>query len=791
MYKITRILICAILGIGCAPTFAQTTEWTVTGIVREEVDNQPVPYATVAVLEEGTDSIFTGVTTGQNGDFSISTDSRNIYLDISFIGFKNKIIKDLDFVNGRANLGDIYLSRTSQSLEAIEVTAEKSLTEFKLDKRVFNVGKDISSTGMSAMEVLNNVPSVNVDIEGEVSLRGNAGVQILINGKPSVLADDQGNALGTITADMIERIEVITNPSAKYAAEGSSGILNIVLKKEEKKGFNGSVSVNTGIPDNHSIGISLNKRTENFNFFSQMGLGYRSLPRDNESENRNKINNSAVFSEGTSYRNENFYNITLGTDYHINENNVITLSGNFAYEIEDQPSETNYTERDEGNVVTSLWRREETTEATNPKWQYDLQYALQFKDHEDHDLQFSALGSYFGKDLNSDFVNTTTFGSDEDAYQRTRTKFNKTDYTFKLDYTKPFNDKFTIEAGGQYDLNDVGNDYQVSNLIETEYIPDSSLTNNFEYNQGVLGIYGTGSYEGEAWGLKLGLRVEHTDLSTFLTTTGQTNDQNYTNFFPSLHTSYKVSQLISFQAGYSRRIYRPRLWDLNPFFNITDNYNIRRGNPNLLPEYADSYELTGIFIFEQLSLNTSIYNLYTTDVVERVAFAENNVSVTMPLNIGTNNTTGFELNAKYSPTQWLTLNGDFNLGFFTRKGDYENQNFDFNGNKYNAKLNTKFKLPKGFDLELTGRYRSYYKTVQGHVNATAFADAGVRKKLWNGKGVLNFSVRDIFASRIRENVVDEPNYYLYSRSTRGTFVTLGFSYGFGKGDAMSYSGRRH
>ncbi len=791
MNKTVFILFYIFFSLWTFSAIGQNTEWTISGIVEEEAGKQPVPYATVAVIKNGSDKILTGVTTRMDGDFSVSVASENVYIEISFLGYNKKTITDIHFVNHKANLGKILLTQSAQSLNEVEVTAEKSRTEFKLDKRIFNVGKDISSTGMSALEVLNNVPSVNVTIEGEISLRGNTGVQILINGKPSVLADDPGNALGTITADMIERIEVITNPSAKYSAEGSSGILNIVLKKEEKKGLNGSVSVNTGIPANHSIGISLNKRTESFNFFTQMGVGYRSLPRHNESKNYDKINGSSVWSEGTSYRNENFYNITLGTDYHINDYNVVTLSGNFAYELEDQPSETNYTQLDEGGVAISLWKREETTQATNPKWQYDLQYTLQFKDDKEHKLQLNTLGSFFGKDLNSDFVNTTILGSDENTYQRTRTKFDQSNYTLKLDYTQPLNDKFTIEAGGQYDINDVGNDYQVSNLIGPEYVPDTSLTNNFKYNQGVLGLYSTGSYEGEKWGLKVGLRLEHTDLSTFLTTTGQANNQDYTNFFPSIHTSYKVSNRASFQAGYSRRIYRPRLWDLNPFFNITDNYNIRRGNPELQPEYADSYELTGIFTVEKLSLNSSIYNLYTTDVIERVSFAEKNRSVTMPLNIGTNNTTGFELNAKYSPAKWFTLNGDFNLGFFSRKGDYESQNFDFNGNKYNAKLNTKFQLSNGVDLELTGNYQSKFKTFQGNVSASAFMDAGVRKKLWNGKGVINLSVRDIFASRIRENIVDQPNYYLFSRSKRGTFITLGFSYGFGKGEAMTYSGRRH
>ncbi len=210
------------------------------------------------------------------------------------------------------------LQENMQQLPEVEVVGDVSRTRFELDKRVFTVGEDLSSTGASALEVLNNVPSVNVSIEGVVSLRGSAGVQILIDGKPSILADGQSNALGTITADMIESVEVITNPSAKYDAAGTAGILNIVLKKEEQKGLNGSVSVNTGWPENHSVGVSLNRRTQKFNLFTQMGIGYRSLPRYEESINADRLGGSTIQSEGTSYRNETFYNITLGTDYHIN-----------------------------------------------------------------------------------------------------------------------------------------------------------------------------------------------------------------------------------------------------------------------------------------------------------------------------------------------------------------------------------------------------------------------------------------------------------------------------------------
>ncbi len=769
---------------------AQTGGVEITGTIIDTQSKQPVEHATITIKDSKTQNMITGTVAGEKGDFSITTDASDIYVEVSFIGYKSNTIKDISVANGKVVLGTILLSEDKQLLDEIMVVGERSTTEFQLDKRVFNVGKDISSTGMSALEVLNNVPSVNVNIEGQISLRGSTGVQIMIDGKPSVLADEQSNALGTITADMIEKIEVITNPSAKYDAEGTSGIINIVLKKEEKKGLNGSISVNTGTPDNHSVGISLNRRTEKFNLFAQLGAGYRSLPRDSESINTDLNKNTTVNSGGTSYRNETFYNVILGTDYHIDGHNVLTLSGNFAYEIEDQPSSTNFSFLDDTNSLVSAWRRDETTEATNPKWQYDLQYSREFKDNEEHTLLFNALGRFFGKDQASEFENTNISGSEIYNDQQTETKFQQADYTFKLDYTRPFTDKVKIETGAQYVINDVGNDYAVRDLVEGEWIPDDNLTNNFEYDQKVLGLYGTGAYEGDKWGVKLGLRMENTNLNTLLTNTNEANSQDYINLFPSAHTSYKFTELFSLQAGYSRRIYRPRLWDLNPFFNIRNNFNVRTGNPDLQPEFTDSYEVTGIFVFGKASLNAGVYHRYVTDVIERVSRFEDNVNTTTPLNIGTDKTTGFEVNAKYDPVRWLAINGDLNYNQFNREGDFENQSFDFEGDRWSSRLTTKFKLPAQFDLELTGNYESGYQTVQSQVADNAYGDIGLRKKMMEGKAVINFAVRDIFASRIRKITTNQPDFSLYNEDFRGRFVTLGFSYGFGKGEAMTYSGGR-
>lgn len=645
---------------------AQLATTTITGKVIEE-GGVPIEFATVLVGNPADQKPITGTTTLEDGSFVLETDAPEFYIEVSFIGYAKKTIEDPTIVDGQIDLGTLTLTEDSQQLDEVVVEGEVSQTVFKLDKRVFNVGADLSSTGASALEVLNNVPSVNVNIEGQISLRGSQGVQMLINGKPSAIANEQGNALGTLTADMIERIEVITNPSAKYDAEGTSGIINIVLKKEEKKGLNGAVTLNTGVPNNHSLGLSLNKRTEKFNLFSQLGFGRRTFPSDNETENRNLVDNTYISSIGVSDKNETFFNLILGTDYHINDYNVLTLSGHFAYEWEKERSDADFSIFDAGNTLTDGFHRRELTTATNPKYAYELQYKKDFEGNEDQSLLISATGNLFAKDQSSEFDNIVTLGDEENMQQRTRTDFGQAEYIFKADYTHPWAEKYTIETGAQYQINDVENDFAISNFEGGSFVKNPDLTNVFEWIQKVLGVYGTAAYEGDKWGLKLGVRFEDTDVNTFLQNTNLRNDQKYNNFFPSGHTSYKINDDLSLQAGYSKRIFRPGLWDLNPFFNIRNNFSIRTGNPDLQPEYTDSYEITSIYRLGKTSMNLGVFYRHTEDVVERMVDFEDNVSISRPENIGINNTAGVEFNAKYIPTKWLSFTNDLNYSRFARR----------------------------------------------------------------------------------------------------------------------------
>ena len=769
---------------------AQYNSFEISGSVIDKVTNQPIPYATILVQEKATLQPLTGTITLDDGSFILASSSMHIYIEISFIGYEPVRLENI-VTNGQLiEIGTIALSKKPEMLSEVEVSGEKSTMEFKLDKRVFNVGRDLGSTGASALEVLDNVPSVTVSIEGQVRLRGNAGVQILINGKPSVLTSEGGNTLGSITADMIEKVEVITNPSAKYEAEGTAGIINIVIKKDERKGLNGSFTFNYGQPDNNSVGLSLNRRTEKFNLFSQIGYGSRSYPRESKNKNENFLTSTQVLTEGTQYRNEEFYNIILGTDYFINPQNVITLSGFYAFEAEDQPSETNVKQYKISTLLTSEWNREEITTAGNPKYQYELIYKRDFLDNEDHDLIFSATGSLFSKDQSSEFFNSTIFGSETFEDQQTSTFFREEVHTFKLDYIHPFGEEWIIEAGFQHSNNDVSNDFEVKDELDGQWVVDKGLTNLFEFTQGVLGLYAMASYESESWGAQLGLRTENTQIDSYLVNTNEKTKQNFTDLFPSINTSYKFSTNFSIQAGYSRRIYRPRLWELNPFFNIRNSFNYTKGNPNLKSEYSDSYEISAIYLKGITSLNMSLYHLYTTNNIESVTTFENNIAVRGPQNLGTKSVKGIELNAKITPTKKIVVNGDFNYNSFDRMASWQNQSFDFKGNNWSSEITSKLKFSKDLDLEMSWNYQSKFKTIDGESAPSQFLNLGARKKILKGKGVISANVRDFFATRVMENQAIRNDFKIWSRSVFGRFWVIGFSYGFGKGEAIEFRGRR-
>ena len=500
------------------------------------------------------------------------------------------------------------------------------------------------------------------------------------------------------------------------------------------------------------------------------------------------VSQTEVKSIGHWEKNEEFINVTIGADYHFNEKHVLTLSTYYAYEGETEESEGNFSvERPNGLVVKS-WLRDQSTTASNPKQQYELNYKGSFSEKGDHNLLLSVVGSSFAKDQSSIFGNNPLTGLDApDNQQSTINNFSQNEYTLKADYERPLSEKIKLEAGAQYLVNKVFNDFSISNMESGKWQVIPQLTNTFFYRQDVFGLYSTGSYEGKKIGIKGGLRLENTDLETLLEQTDQRNEQDFLNLFPTFHASYKFNNDFSIQGGYSRRIFRPRFWHLNPFTDIRNNFSVWSGNPDLLPELTDSYEITGIWNLSILSINASIYRRFVTQTIENVTRFENGISQTRPTNIGTNSATGIEFNAKINPLEWWSINTDFNLNYFKRNGIFENQEFSFSANQWSSRLTNRLKLPADLTIEIVGDFRSSYRTFQREISGFAAANLAMRKKIMKGKAVVNLTVRDVFASRIYENITTNENLFDYSYSLQGRFFTLGLSFGIGKGKAIEFS----
>lgn len=790
--KVQLIIIGLFILISLNKTYGQQNKQLrkIEGIIWNDNMEHKIEYATV-MLFSNQDSLIAGVISDETGRFQIHNPLNDYYLKIDFLGYESLIINSKEVSSGAIDLEEIKLTNVSTQLEEYEVRAEKSINEFKLDKRVFNVGQDVVSQGGSALDVLNNVPSVDVNIEGDISLRGNQNVLILINGKASVLTE--GNALGTITSDMIDKVEVITSPSAKYDAEGTTGIINLVIKKENKEGLNGAITFNTGVPHNHSVGLSLNRRTEKFNLFSQLGAGYRRFPSSSNSylTDRTSENPNTFYSDGEAEKNEQFYNFILGADYHITKYQMLTLTGQFGYEIEDENSTTNYRNENYLNEIFESSQRTELTESTNPKWEYSLNYEKSFKKQEERSLKASFRGSYFGKNKDMNFTNQTLKGDVELNDQKIHEDFANAIYSWQADYEHPINENSKLETGAKYEISDFSNDYQFYNLEEDIWQLDTGISNLFKYNQKIAAAYGTYEYEWNRWGIKAGLRFEQTNIDTKLEQTGEENDQNYYHFFPSLHTSYKLIEEVSLQLGYSKRIHRPHMWDLNPFTSLRDIYNIHTGNPDLKPELTDSYELTAIATLKKLSLNSSVYYRKTSDVISNIIEVDGNQTITRPDNIGKSKDLGLELNAKWEAMKYLVFLLDGNMAFYERYGDYQDSSFSFQNSYWSTRMTTKIKFPADIDMEIRGRYRSAYQDLQMTMEPQYYVDLGLKKKFLKGRAVINLSISDVFNTRRRTSISDEVDFYRFSEFRRGgRRIILGFSFGFGKGKAMEYSGHK-
>ena len=737
-------------------------ELTLKGKIIDANTGTGLEFATVSIFNKNDGSLVGGGLTDINGLFEMKAKIGQLYAEVEYISFEKIVIDPIELDreamkagNRVVEMGEIKLIQSTEMLEEVEVTAERSETQFALDKRIFNVGKDLANRGGTAEDILDNVPSVTVDIEGNVSLRGSGGVKILIDGRPSGLAGaDNVNGLRSIPANMIEKVEVITNPSARYEAEGMAGILNIVLKKEKGSGFNGSFDVNAGYPEQAGAGANVNYRKGKVNWFANYGLRYRESPGNGKYFQTQERGGDLFIQEQKRDRNRTGLSnsIRFGIDYLPTEKQ--TLTGAFLYRSSDEDNFSSITYEDflnteDNHVRTTLRTDDEQEEESN--LEYSVNYTREFSSRN-HKLD--ALVQYRdNKEIEiSDFLEEVTFSempnSIADIVQKSVNDEVQKNWLFQLDFTKPFEGKnHKLELGIRANLREIGNDYLVEQLEDGSFKSLAGLSNNFKYDEDVTALYAIyGRGIGKA-SIQAGLRAENSDVVTALLQTNEINDRHYFNLFPSLHLSYELNNGNAIQISYSQRIRRPRFWDLNPFFTFSDSRNTYSGNPNLNPMFTDSYEVGNIKYWDKGTISGSFFYRHSTDVIERILeFRPDGTTNRIPQNLSTRNDYGLELTIQYSGVDWLRLDG--NANFFRSETNGVNIGDGFTAETYTwfSRMTSRITFWDDSDLQLRFNYRAPRTTTQGKRKASSSVDIGWSKDLAKNS-TLTLSVRDLFNQR--------------------------------------------
>ncbi len=751
-------------------SFAAETESDagIKGTVKDRQTQQGLEYATVMLYNQVDSTFAGGGITGHNGVFNIDLKPGTYYAVLQFLGYNPITVSDIEVKRMRANidLGVLLLSPDSGMLNEVEIVAERSQVEMSLDKRVYNVGRDITAAATNAMDVLENIPSVTVDVEGNVSLRGDEGVRILIDGKMSGLAGlSSRDALRSLQADMIERIEIVTNPSVRYDAEGTAGIINIVLKRDRRRGFNGSFDISGGYPLQGGISGSLNYRLPKVNLFANYSLNYREMPgtgtlrreffRPEGTYLTTQQSSRDRYNTGNTFR--------LGAEYNINPKSSLTLSGLFRLSNQYSRSKVSYNDFFPTTNLLNATDRIEKGNSQSPVMEYNLLYRRQF-DKENQLLTASVSISDNRSDQKTGITELMLFAHDddyaEDLLQRTINDEIQRNLEFQADYFHPFNGKARLETGVKAQFREIDNDYAVEEQQNGIWENMAAFTNHFIYNENILAAYALFGNDLGSYSYQVGVRSEYADIRTRLINTNEDNRNNYIDLFPSAHFTYKLSTTQHLQISYSRRIRRPGFWQLNPFRNFSDNRNIWTGNPNLQPVYTNAYELGYLKFWQRASFNGSIYYRDSRNVFQRVERIDTAGIITIrPENFATNQSFGLELVGSVNPAKWWTLNANANFFRSITEGSTAEQDFKTDAYSMSGRVNNRFTVKRGFDIQLSGNYRGPREMPQGTRKASWSADAGMSLEVLKGNGTLTFNVRDVFGTRKWAFETFGPNYY--------------------------------
>ncbi len=727
-------------------------------------NEQAIEYATISLLNANGELI-TGTISDENGAFNFQKLAYGSYeISIEFLGFATLSMKDITLSSESPNidLESITLNINEQQLDAVEVVGERSTYNLQLDKKVFHVGKDVLSQGGSAIDILDQVPLVSVDPIGTVTLRGSGNVQILINGRRSGLA--LNNAIDQIDGDNIEKIEVVTNPSSQFDANGSAGIINIILKKNKDGGLKGQVRVTVGSPANHMVIPSLTYKTNKINLFTNLRWRYSDY-------------NGRYSTTQTTYQGENAFSLTnneiedrhddgasgyFGADYYINNYNSITL----AY-LRNQTKDTDFTTLDYVLDSNKLTREGNSLENRNYN-QIEANYTRTFSDDDSRftvDFQYDFWNSVKDWDLSTE---GEVLPSQVAASLRTNNISRSKDFVLKTDFEKPISKKLKLEMGAKIENRIVTNDYLAEEEEEGKWSVFDGINNAFEYSEVISAAYTQIEKSYRNLEVQFGLRGEYTQIDIGDAIELFDDNKDYFNLFPTAFASYQINDGNTIQTSYSRRINRPSLWSIYPFSEITDFNRQRIGNPDLDPSFTHGFEVSYLNVNNVLTLNPTVFYKHTSNDFSTYLFqATSGTFFLFPINIEQNNEAGFELSLRYRPIKPLSLNTEFNYYTFSEKGTYDSTNLDASGTSWGFRTNANLRLPKETRLQVRYEYRGPRKGAQIEYFGSSDLTIGINKNFLGEK--LNLSLRgsNILDSRIgRSKSVSED--FIIEQSNRRT-----------------------
>ena len=772
---------------------------TITGTVLDKDDGLPLEYATLVLHSVENPQKVTGGITDIDGNFKVEALPGKYNISIEYISYKTYKLPN-QLLSESINLGAIKLALDVSQLEGVEVVGEKTTVEVRLDKKIYNIGKDLTTSGATISDALNNVPSVNVDVEGAISLRGNENVRILINGKPSALAGfGSTDALRELPADAIEKVEVITSPSARYDAEGTAGILNIVLKREKTLGFNGSVNVNIGYPGQSGISVNANLRTDNFNIFNTIGYRYNDSPGHAFYENSytngqyDQINENRDYTRRSKGLNNNF-----GVEYFINKKSSIT--GSFFMRFQDGDDLTeNYSNYFEDGLLTRQSFREEIELEDEENYQFSLNYMNNIDDAGQKltvDLQYSNGDEVENStiDDNNTFPNAS-LNTLESVYQNEI----QDEYLVQADYVLPMGDA-QFEAGYRGTFEKEVTDYKLDSLNRTTglFVTNEDLTNKFNYEENVNAVYTQYGNKYGKFSFLAGLRLENTQLKGEVTSDYDTSsveealgqdvdlnfDKNYLGLFPTLNLIFEIGEMENISLGYNRRINRPRGRFINPFPSRSSRANIFQGNPDLDPAYSNSYDLGYLKRWDKLTLTSSVYYKRETNSFEYIQEATGQTTTdsvriirSIPINLSSNERIGAEAGILYNPKKWLRLNTSVNFFKFSSEGEFNGVDYGTDNTSWFARFGSKVSLPKKIEWQTNAFYMGPRQNSQTETQSMLSLNLAFSKDIMKDKGTLSLNVSDLLNSRKRQSYTVSDDFTSRSEfQYRPRSITLSFRY---------------